>query len=129
MDFLKRFKELLIDATVGLVKQYQQKTMDLVKLEATAFYIRLLQILRRQALVIMLGLFLVVMVAAGIVIVPLALIALAPWSRETKLVLALLIGIADLGVPLFLLGYFLSEKKWMELTKSDELLDSVTKNK
>jgi len=38
-----------------------------------------------------------------------------------------LLGVIDIGVPLGVLAYFLSEKKWMELSKSDELVESVTK--
>ena len=129
MDIFKKLKELFIDSTVGLIKQYQAKSIDLVKIEAAAFYIRILQLLRRQALILTLLLFLVVMVAAGIVIVPLVLLALSPWPREVKLVITFLLGASDILIPLFLLTHFLSEKKWMEFTKSDELMESVMKNR
>ena len=128
MDFLKKFKELLIDATIGLVKQYQDKTLRLVKIEALSVYIRSIQLLRRQVLIFTVILFLISVTAAAIVIVPFVLLALAPWSRQVKLVLALLIGTGDICVPLFMLKHWLSEEKWMEFTKSNELMDSIMKN-
>ena len=128
MDFLKKFKELLMDATIGLVKQYQAKTLGLVKLEATAYYLRMMQLIHRQILVFLLVLFLVMVAAAGLVIVPLALLVLVPLTREAKLVLALLLAIADIGAPLLILNHFLSEKKWMEITKANEMIDHAMKN-
>ena len=66
MDFLKKFKGLLLDATVGLVKQYQSKSIDLVKLEAAACYVRGVQLLRRQVFLLTVVLFLVVTAAVGV---------------------------------------------------------------
>ena len=127
MDFLKKFKELFVDATLGLVKQYQAKSLDIVKINAAACYIRGVQVLRQQVLVFTLILFLVAMAAVAVVAVPLVLLALTPWSREVKLVVAVLLGAVDISLPLFMAAHFLSEKKWMEFTKSDELIDSLTK--
>lgn len=128
MDFLKKFKDLLIDATVGLVKEYQVKSLGLVKIEATAFYVRMMQLLHRQILLFALVLFLVIIASVSIVIVPFFIVALVPLARAVKLILALMLGIIDIGVPLFLLNFFLSEKKWMEFTKSNEMIDHVMKN-
>jgi hypothetical protein len=127
MDFLKKFKGLLLDATVGLVKQYQSKAMDLVKLEAVACYVRGVQLLRQQVLLVAGILFLVVVSAVAVIIVPLVWLALAPFPYKIKLTLALILGLADIAVPLGILAYLLSEKKWMEFSKSDELLASVMK--
>ncbi len=128
MDFLKKFKELLIDATVGLVKQYQAKTLHLVKIEVLSVYIQGIQLLRRQALIFTTLLFLVAVSAIAVVIVPFVLLILVPWPREVKFVLALLIGTGDICVPLLMLKYWLSEEKWMEFTKSNELMDRLLKN-
>ena len=127
MDFLKKFKGLLLDATVGLVKQYQSKSIDLVKLEAAACYVRGVQLLRRQVLLLAAVLFLMATAAVGVIVVPLVWLALAPWPMGTKLWLALLLGVLDIGIPLGILAHLLSEKKWMELSKSDELMESVMK--
>ena len=127
MDFLKKFKELFLDATVGLVKQYQSKSIDLVKLEAAACYVRGIQLLRQQVLLLAWILFLVATAAVGVIVVPLVWLALAPWPVAVKLWLAVLLGVVDIGLPLGILAHLLSEKKWMELSKSDELMESVVK--
>ena len=127
MDFLKKFKGLLLDATVGLVKQYQSKSIDLVKLEAAACYVRGIQLLRQQVLILAAVLFLVATAAVSVIVVPLVWLALAPWPIGMKLWLALLLGVLDIGLPLGILAYLLSEKKWMELSKSDALMESVMK--
>ncbi len=127
MDLVKKFKELLLDATVGLFKQYQSKSIDLVKLEAAAYYLRIIQLLRKQVLVLAVILFVVATAAAAVVVVPFVWLAFAPLSREIKLFLAILLGVIDIGVPLAVLAHFLSEKKWIEFSRSDELMQSVLK--
>ena len=71
--------------------------------------------------------FLAATAAVSVIVVPLVWLALAPWSTEVKLWLALLLGILDIGLPLGVLAYLLSEKKWMEISRSDELMESVLK--
>ena len=127
MDFLKKFKELFLDATVGLIKQYQSKSIDLVKLEAAACYVRGIQLLRRQVLLLAAILFLVATAAVGVIVVPFVWLTLAPWPIGVKLWLALFLGVLDISLPLGILAHHLSEKKWMELSKSDELMESVMK--
>ena len=125
MDYLKKFKGLLFDATVGLFKQYQSKSIDLVKLLAAACYVRGVQLLRQQMLLLAGVLFLVVVSAVAVVVVPLVWLALAPFPYKIKLILALLLGLADIALPLGFLMTYLSEKKWMEISKSDGLLARV----
>jgi len=127
MDFLKRFKGLLLDATVGFIKQYRSKSIGLMKLKAAVYYLRAVQIVRRHVLIVAAILFLVETAAVAVIVVPFVWLALSPGSRAVKFLLALLLGVIDIGVPLGVLAYFLSEKKWMELSKSDELVESVTK--
>ncbi len=125
MDFLKGFKELFIDGAIDAVRQYQSKSVDLVKIEAAAWYIRGIQLVHRQALVFALILFLVVIAAAAIVVVPFFLLTLAPWTKEAKWIVALLLGAVDITVPLLMLAHILSEKNWMQFTKSGEFIESV----
>jgi len=116
-----------LDATVGLVKQYQSKSINLVKLKAAACYVRGVQLLRRQVLLLATVLFLVATAAVSVIVAPLIWLALAPWPIGVKLWLALLLGALDIGLPLFILSHLLSEKKWMKFSKSDELMESVMK--
>ena len=125
MDFLKGFKELFIDGAIDVVKQYQSKSVDLVKIEAAAWYLRGIQLVHRQALIFALVLFLAVMAASAIVVVPFFLLTLAPWTREVKWIVALLLGAADIAVPLLVLAHLLSEKNWIRFTKSGEFIESV----
>ena len=116
-----------MDATVGVVKQYQSKSIHLVKLEAAACYVRGIQLLRRQVFLLAAILFLAAAAAVGVIVVPLVWLALAPWSIGVKLWLALLLGVLDIGLPLGILAHLFSEKKWMEFSKSNELMESVLK--
>ncbi len=125
MDFLKGFKELFIDGAIDAVKQYQSKSVDLVKIEAAAWYLRGIQLVHRQALLFAFILFLVVVAAAAIVVVPFFLLTLAPWTREVKWVIALLLGAAGIAIPLLVLAHVLSEKNWMRFTKSGEFIENV----
>ena len=116
-----------MDATVDLVKQYQARSVDLVKLEAAACYVRGIQILRRQVVLLAAVLFLVATAGVAVIVVPLVWLALAPWPAEVKLWLAALLGVLDIGLPLGALAHLFSEKKWMELSRSDELMENVLK--
>ncbi len=127
VDILKGLKGLVIDGVVDAVKQYQSKSASLVKIKATLWYIQGVQLLRRQTLVFALILFLVVMAALAIVIVPFILLAIAPWTQNVKWTVALLLGLADIAVPLLLLARLFSEKRWMRFTKSNELLENALK--
>ena len=72
-------------------------------------------------------LFLVATAALGVIVVPLVWLAWAPWPIGVKLWLAVLLGILDIGLPLGVLAHLFSEKKWMELSRSDELMENILK--
>ena len=44
--FIERLRGLVYDSTVGLLRQYQDKAIELLRIEAASFYVKLLQMLR-----------------------------------------------------------------------------------
>ena len=126
MQFLNKLTDLLYDATLGLLKQYQEKTIDLAKIHAATYLVKAVQIVRRQTLLFVLFVVCLFVLAAGIVILPLALVFLSPWNAGVKVFFVLFLGILDVAIPAAILSRVFSEKKWLEFTKAQELLDKVS---
>ena len=129
MEFIGRFKNLLYDLTIGLVKNYQEKTIQLAKLEAASFYVKAIQLIRRQC-VALCGIFFCLAVAAvGLVVLPAVIILVLPVTTGLKVALLALLSVIEIVIPLVLLSHCLSEDKWLEFTKSKELLEELTNNR
>lgn len=121
----ERLKEAFIDATFGLVKQYQEKTIELAKLEAAAFYIRSVKAFRRQFLIFMGMIFCTVVFAMAIVVMPLVLIMIAPINSYLKVALVMITALLEIIVPALYLIKLTSEESWLKLTRSHDLLENI----
>lgn len=126
MPFLDKLSDLVYDATLGLLKQYQEKTIGLAKIHAANTLVKAVRAVRRQSLLFVLLVLCLFVLAAGIVILPLALVFLSPWSAGLKAFLILLLGIFDIAIPAAVLSRVFSEKKWLKFTHAQELLDKAT---
>ena len=117
--------DLAHDATIGLAKQYQQKTLELVKITAASAYLQVLRSVRAHALLLIALAFAVTLLAVAAVAVPLALVMVAPWTFAVKAILILSLGLAYALVALFCLRNVFSEEKWMKASGFQELMDSI----
>lgn len=125
-DFLDKLGRFLYRATIGVLKEYQEKSIDLAKLATATAYLHSVKTLRRYALYLLAAFLLLVVLAFSIVMVPLAFIALGPWSGEAKLIALAIFALVYLVIPAVLLKDFLSEKKWMQISRSEKLVESLT---
>jgi hypothetical protein len=66
--------------------------------------------------------FVITLIGAGLVMVPMALLLFMPWDPVTKAVVGIVIGAVYLLVPAVALVTLLSEKRWMRLTGATEVL-------
>ncbi len=121
----KQFSDLVYDATLGLAKQYQTKAVDLVKIEAAALYIKGVKALREHCLALLMLAFCFMVLAFAVVVMPLALVLALDLGLRAKMLAVVLLGIVDICVPLAVINRYLSEKTWMQASKSDELLEKV----
>jgi hypothetical protein len=122
---IKKITDLLYDSTVGLLRDYQRKTIELVKISAASFYIEGIRKLRKHTLYLFYGVAALLMLALAVVITPLAFIALGPWSASAKMIALGVYALIYLGVPILYLRDLFSEKRWMEFTRSQKILDDL----
>jgi nitrate reductase gamma subunit len=110
-----------------LIGSYVETTIDLLKIEAAIAYINGIKVTRRLFMVLCALVFCIVIIACGFLIIPIALCMFMPWSPETKAIVAIVFGAVYVLVPLITIVMLLSEKRWMKMTRSDELIRKVLK--
>lgn len=125
-DWFEKIGEFFYGTTIGLLKQYQEKSVELAKLATATAYVHSIKTIRKYCLYLLAAFLMLVVLAFAIVVVPLAFIALGPWSANAKLVALALFALIYLVVPLVLLKDFLSEKRWLQLSRSEKILQSLT---
>ncbi len=128
---LNRFvRGLATAAAFWFMNRYRRASVDLVKLEAAAYYLKAIQSGRQgflSALLVWLGVF---FFALGVVLLHAALfVGLYLWFKTLA---AVAIGLLVLGgvyviVLLLVARCVLSEKAWMKFFKADTLVENLTK--
>lgn len=125
MEFLKKLTELAHDVSIGLARQYRDKTIEYAKIKAATYYAEGMRVLRKQFILLLSLIFCLLLTCVSLVVIPTAIIALMPWTRELKLLSVAIYGVFVLLAPVAALLYVLSEKKWLEMTKSNEFLEKA----
>ncbi len=121
-------KGLIYEATIGLAREYQRKTLDLARITAATYYLKAVKSLRHVAVGIFLVTIASVVFAVALVVVPITLVLLAPWTPVQKSFAVALLGVADISVTVIYLMYLFSEENWMKVTKSQEFIDEIMKS-
>lgn len=101
---------------------YLDPFLKVLKLRAAIYYLEAVKGAHRILILICLLVFVITLVGAGLVIVPLALLLFMPWEPTTKAVVGIIIGSIYLLVPAIGLISLLSEKRWMRLTGATDVL-------
>lgn len=107
------------------MRVYVEPTVDVAKVKATIYYLEAIKAIRLIVMLIAVLLFVVTMFGAGLVLIPIGLVIWAPWTLETKLLVALIIGGVYLLVPIIGVRILMSEARWMRLTRADKLVHTV----
>lgn len=117
---IKKITDLLLDATVGLLNQYQRKSVELAKLAATAGYVQGVKIVRKHSLFLFLVILCMIMLSVTLIATPIALVALAPWSVRAKILSVLGLGLAYAILSLVFIQRLFSEKTWMRFSGASD---------
>lgn len=126
---LKKLTDLLYEATVGLVEGYQRKSLELAKIAAASCYAQGLKALRKHSIFLLVLVFSVVMLAASLVIMPFAVVLLLPIGRAARLAAVCVLGAVYIGTSLYFVLHLFSEKKWMQFSGFNGLMEKVTDKK
>jgi len=123
-------KSLAGAAAFWFMNRYRQISIDLVKLEAAAYYLKAIQSGRQgffAALLVWLGVF---FFALGVVLLHASLfVGLYLWFQTLA---AVAIGLLVLGgiyviTILLVVRFALSEEAWMKFFKADKMVEALTK--
>ena len=117
--------DLTYEATLGLLKQYQQKALELARIAVATSYAHFLKIARKHLVLFCLLLFGTMVSAVAVVVIPVTLILLTPWSLVIKSVLLLMLGSVYVAGTAWVFLVLFSEDRWMKLSGVQDLLDNI----
>lgn len=108
-----------------LKRTYLEPTIQILKVRAAILYLEGVKSARQILILICLLVFVITLIGAGLVLIPLALLLFMPWAPETKAIVGLVIGFLYLLIPSVALISLLSEKRWMKLTGANNVLKKL----
>ena len=114
--------QLIIDK---LRKAYLDPLIRTFKARAAVVYLEGIKGARRILILFCLLIFIITLIGAGFVLIPLALLLFMPWEPQTKAIVGIAIGAVYLLVPLAGIGFVLSEKRWMAVTGARDTLNKL----
>ena len=108
--------QMLID---WLKKTYLEPVIRSLKAQAADIYLEGMKGARRALVLLCLLVFVITLVGAGLVLIPLSLLSF--WGdHTTKAIVGAAVGAVYLLVPLIAMVPLLSEKRWLSVTGADE---------
>ncbi len=110
----------------GLLKwlrsTYLEPSLRMLKLRSAIYYLEGVKGAHRILILICMLVFVITLIGAGLIVIPVALLLFMPWEPTTKAVVGIIIGSIYLLVPAVALISLLSEKRWMRLTGATDIL-------
>ncbi len=117
--------DITYEATLGLLKSYQQKALELAKITLATVYAHALKIARKHLLLFCLLFFGTMVSAVAAVVIPVVLVLLTPWSGLIKAALLLTLGSVYIAGTAWVFLVLFSEDRWMKLSGVQDLLDDI----
>ncbi len=126
-EMKKKFSSLLYDVSIGLVKQYRKTAVDIAKIQAASFYIKLIRAVRQHTLFFTLVFFGMIVYSNLMMVLEIAVLFYAPWPPAGKVLASIVLALIGFMTPLFFILKFFSEERWMKMTKAGEWVDEALK--
>lgn len=118
----------LIQGIVDWLREtYLEPLVRSLRREAAGYVEEGARAARRVVLLLGLLIFVITLIGAGLVLVPIALLLFMPWSPQTKAFVGLSVGLLYLLIPVVPLLWLFSERRWMRVTGADELARKLRK--
>jgi ABC-type multidrug transport system fused ATPase/permease subunit len=120
---VRKLGDLAYDVTVGLLKEYKRTSIDLAKIEVATLYLKIVKFIRQECMISVLIVLGAIMFANIVGVLQMAILFYAPWGIGWRIAVALLVGLVAICIPLAVSLSFFSQRRWMEITKADEMLE------
>jgi hypothetical protein len=106
-------------------REHLDPLIKLLKAKAAVAYLEGIKGARRFLILFCLLIFIVTLIGAGLVLIPVALLLFMPWEPQTKAIVGIVVGAVYLLVPLVGIFLVLSEKRWLAVTGARDTLDKL----
>ncbi len=120
-----RAADMAYNASLGMLKQYQQKAMELVKIQIAQLYADGLKLARRHILLFCLLFFGTMVSAVAVVVIPVSIVLLTPWSGAIKALILLILGCSYVAGTAWVFLVLFSEDRWMRMSGMNDLLEDI----
>ena len=108
-----------------LSRTYVDPLVRMLKVKAAVFFLEGVKGARRVLILLCLLVFVITLIGAGFVLIPLSLLLFAPWEPQTKAIVGIAVGAAYLLVPLAAMLLVLTEKRWMAITGAQDFVKNL----
>ncbi|MCE9614455.1 MAG: hypothetical protein K8T26_09275 [Lentisphaerae bacterium] len=112
---------------VKLLADYRRATTDLLRIEATACYVRGVQLARLSALGLLQIVLMVGLLGLGVLMFHIGLFILLPWSMAAKALLGMILGGGYIAAGWVALRAAFQEQAWMDKSGVTELLRKASR--
>jgi uncharacterized membrane protein YqjE len=116
------FAQTLVD---WLRRTYIDPLVGILRARAAVVFLEGVKGVRRVLIVLCLLTFIITLIGAGFVLIPLAILVLMPWDPQTRAIVGIVIGVVYLLVPLAGILLILPEKRWMAITGAQDFADKL----
>ncbi len=107
---------------LNMFRQFKGRT-SLMKIKAARMYVQGVEKTR----ILCVGLFLLmcslILLVSGLVLLHIGIFAYSPWSFETKLIMALVLGVVELFIAGSLLIYLFKEETWARFAEISKVME------
>ena len=117
-----RLAGFFMDSILGFLDRIQKGSIRMVKITAATYYLKGLQQVRRQCLVLLAALLCALLVAVAMVVIPVAVVLCLSVTPAVRLTLLGLLGVLYVVCPLWTASRLFSERNWIKFFKADELV-------
>jgi hypothetical protein len=125
MLLMKQMMNTVVDNIIDLFRQSKNISVDIAKIESAVGYVQGVKKARLVGIGIAGLLLALVFVGTGFILLHMAFLYYVPWNPKTKATAVAILGAFYFLAPIGIVMYFLSEKKWLELTKTHDVIDKV----
>jgi hypothetical protein len=118
-------KGLLVGVGIRLLGDYRHLSLQLLRIEAAACYLRGVQMARVSAVGLMRMGLMIGLICVGTLLLHVCLFILLPWSANVKAAGGLLLGLVYVIIGVATLRASMAEKVWMEKSGAAKMLEET----
>lgn len=120
-------RALMMTFGVGLLNSYRKLSLDLLKIQAASAYLKGVQTVRRAWIAALLMAVVLLLLAAGFVMLHVGLFFWIPGTMATKAVVLMGLGLLYMAVALGVIIALCSEKAWLKSSHASQFIEEATR--